>query len=328
LFVVGVSARASWGLGAASRPAGGAGAAPTSSPASDAARIVLPDGVKRLAVARLQCRVDGNMGLSELAGRLLCEKLTDANAVPQRLEVIDLSKSHVPQAEPNDTAKYAAAVLDAAKRAGAQAVLCGTVSAEVKDEKAVKQVFDAVTQKMKTVPHTNRTCRVALSLTVLDVQTGRTLWVRTASKEFDSSKGTGGLGNALGFGPVEPPPLDQTLRTILEMCAEDVAAAFPLPAGPPPATAPAASATGADRKFSIRVLNATGEKQLAQVVQNERVVAQAEVPPDGGKVTLVVRQAPGEKKEYTLKAGRLSRTFTLDENSPNPMSLIITPDGK
>ena len=112
--------------------------------------------------------------------------------------------------------------------------------------------------------------------------------------------------------------LDRYLRARNRVRAEIAASQ---PPGTQPTTAPAAT-----KEISLQIVNMTSGKLLAQLVQGDSVVAQAEVPPES-KATLAVRKEVGQPMQYSLKAAQFAKAFTLDMNSSATMVFLIAPSG-
>ncbi|HUT61100.1 MAG TPA: hypothetical protein VNA25_24905 [Phycisphaerae bacterium] len=89
-----------------------------------------------------------------------------------------------------------------------------------------------------------------------------------------------------------------------------------------------AMAAGCDKKYTIKISNVTSEMQRVELLE-KGVFAEASlvVSPDGGRETVVIKQAEDDTTAYTLKANTYTKQFTLSKSSINPMYFHITPNG-
>jgi len=116
------------------------------------------------------------------------------------------------------------------KLADVHAMIYGNVRVAASDDRVSRKTFDIRTRAMKTVYYTRRHAIAAVTFTLNDTATGKTLTTVSASHEYDSDKDPKGEGEGesiaklLGVGGDQPLPAEKIFSVLVDRCVADLIA--------------------------------------------------------------------------------------------------------
>lgn len=192
----------------------------------------IPADVKRLAVTEFGGRSPADQRWGDYAADRLTGMLDALNKRYRRYELVN-RKQLKGLLDERAAQMMLVSDPDSAQRVGkvarVDAMIFGTVSVLARDERAFKQVYDFNTKQNKMVPYLKRYAQAAVSFSMSDVNTTKTLATVTVSREYDSEKqkksGMDAFAEAMGGVTNQKlPPTEQVLNQLVDECVQEIVA--------------------------------------------------------------------------------------------------------
>jgi len=210
------------------------------------AQVVIPDKVKRIAIARFAGANVQDQRWADITADKLSSELGKWSREYHRYELVD--RGHLAQVLKEQDLQIMTSdqAVSAGKIAQVQAIIFGDVRVQTRDEPAQRQQYNIVTRRMDTVYYRKRFCLVSVSLTMTDVDNSKQIHKFAIPKQFDSDKegGNAAIMKMFGMGSDNPPPVDDTVNKLVdEVVKEFTAQVSPTRAQVPVKLEPGASET-------------------------------------------------------------------------------------
>ena len=89
-----------------------------------------------------------------------------------------------------------------------------------------------------------------------------------------------------------------------------------------------AAVGGCSTTYDMTIRNATSQDLNVEIVDDIGIpVKEVAIAKDGGMATCSITQKDSESLSYKMIAGRASKGFVLNKETPNPMNFFITDNG-
>ena len=190
--------------------------------------VQITQQVRRIGIAEFGGQTPDDRRWGEIASDRLAAILDEYNRKFSRYELVDRKrlKAIMDERDLQIAISDSASADKAGKLAKVDAMIYGNVSVSSRDDRATRMVYDYGAKTMKPVPYTKRHVMTAVSFSMDDVGTGKTITTISCNREYDSDKdgqktGIAGMGKMLGLSGDSLPPRDQKIGELMEECVQD-----------------------------------------------------------------------------------------------------------
>ncbi|MCK5113519.1 MAG: tetratricopeptide repeat protein [Phycisphaerae bacterium] len=182
------------------------------------AQYKIPSSVKKLAIVRFGGKGRTERKYGEIASDKLASTLNAYNQRYKRFELYDRKRVSAIM----DERDFQLSITDTdeavklGKIAKVDAMIYGTVYVVAKDERLTKQYYDWKSETTKTRSYIRRYASAAVTFTMDDIHTTKTLCTVTITNNYDSDKGQ---SSWMGTDP-KLLPTDQVVDRLIQMCVD------------------------------------------------------------------------------------------------------------
>ena len=187
----------------------------------------IPEKIKHLAVQEFAGQGELDQRWASITSDKVMSKLDEANHKFDRYQLVDRNQLKAILAE-RDLQLAFSSPAEAAKHAGklkaVDAIVYGDVKVGAQEQEATKTTIDFATRSPKTVTYTKLYCTAIVSITMVDLSNGKTLFKYTSPQQvFDSDK-----DQKKGFMDMikgsSLPPTEACLDILVSRCVDDFVA--------------------------------------------------------------------------------------------------------
>ena len=183
------------------------------------AQYRIPPSVKKLAIVRFGGKGRTERKYGEIASDKLASVLNAYNEKFHRFELFDRKRVSALMDERDFQLSIAGTdeAVKIGKIAKVDAMIYGTVYVVARDERRTKQYYDFNAKTYRTRHYTGRYASAAVTFTMDDVHTTKTLCTVAITNEYDSDKSQSSFATAFGGDP-KLLPVDQVIDVLIQRC--------------------------------------------------------------------------------------------------------------
>lgn len=194
------------------------------------AKYEIPAKVRKIAIAEFVPQGGTDRQYSAIAADRLASSLDAANKKYDRYVLYDrkrlgeIMKERDLQIAISDSASAATV----GKIAAVDAIIYGTVTTVAEEKTEMRTIIDPLSRSTRERPYRKLVCMAAVTFTMDDVGSSKTLATLSVSKDYDSEKASegSGLGKAFGLSGDKIPASATVLGGLIEGCVQEFLAAI------------------------------------------------------------------------------------------------------
>jgi tetratricopeptide (TPR) repeat protein len=195
------------------------------------AQYEIPESIRKIGIAEFGGQDAQDVEWGNMASDCLASKLDAYNKQFQRYQLVDRKRLKAILDEQDLQAAFSDSTkaVEAGKIANVDAMIYGHVHVVTRDEQATRTTFDIMNRSTRQVHYTKRYVMAAVTFTMDDVETSKTLVTLTATREFDSEKDANSSRGArlvkmVGMGGGNLPASEQILKQLIDECVQEFVA--------------------------------------------------------------------------------------------------------
>jgi len=196
------------------------------------AQYEIPERIRILGIAEFGGQGHQEVKWGEIASDRLASQLDAYNKQFNRYQLVDRKRLKAVLDEQDIQAAFSdsAKAVQAGKIAHVDAMIYGNVNVTARDEQITKTTVDVLNQGVKEVHRTKRYVMAAVTFTIDDVETSKTLATVSATREYDSEKTDANASKIasvtklIGVGGSNLPASDQIISQLIDECVAEFVA--------------------------------------------------------------------------------------------------------